>query len=83
MVCMHGSPSQAYERTQLSRVSENKDKQHLSADLPAAPVIDVNGNNQTTAEELLTHERRTAWLVLSFAGQINNKTSVDLNPDLL
>lgn len=42
--------------------------------LPAAPVIDVDGNTQTAAEELLTHERQTRWLDLSYDGQISNST---------
>lgn len=40
-------------------VSKSKDKRRLSARLPAARVIDVDGNAQTAAEELLTHERQT------------------------
>lgn len=60
VACVCSLPSQACEGTQLRCVSENKDKQHLSADLPAAAVIDVNGNNHMTVEELLTHERQTA-----------------------
>lgn len=61
-------------------VSESKDKHRLSARLPAARVIDVDGNAQTAAEELLTHERQTRWLPLSFDGQISNGTHVQLTP---
>lgn len=57
-----------------------KDKHRLSACLPAAPVIDVDGNTQTAAEELLTHERQTRWLAPSFDGQISNRRSVHLSP---
>lgn len=49
----------ARKRVQLLHVSESEDKHRLSACLPAARVIDVDGNTQTAAEELLTHERQT------------------------
>lgn len=61
-------------------VSKSKDKQRLSGCLPAAPVIDVNGNTQMAADELLTHERQTTWLPLSFDRQIRNKIKVHLTP---
>lgn len=58
-VLVHALPLCAHKRVQWWHVSENKDKQHLSACLPAAPVIDVDGNTQMAAKELLTRERQT------------------------
>jgi len=71
--------SRAYECV-LLRVSESKDKHCLSACLPAAAVIDVDGNTETTAEELLTHERQTPRLALSFDGKISNRRDVQFSP---
>lgn len=59
VVHVQGLPSCARKRIQLLHVSESKDKHRLSACLQAAPMIDVNPNTQTAAEELLTHERQT------------------------
>lgn len=46
------------------RVSERKDKQALSACLPAAPVMDVDSNTRRAKGQLLTHERQTPLLAL-------------------
>lgn len=78
LVCAHCLRSCAHKRVQLLHMSESKDKHSLSACLPAAPVIDVDGNVQTAAEELLTHERQTRWLALSFDGLISNSRRVQL-----
>lgn len=80
LVYVQGLRSCAYERVQLLHVSESKDKHRLSACLPAAPVIDVDGNTQTAAEELVTHERQTKWLAISFDGQITKSRGVWLSP---
>lgn len=59
LVYVAGLRSCARKRVQLLHVSESEDKHRLSACLPAARVIDVDGNTETAAEELLTHERQT------------------------
>lgn len=83
LVCVFGGCGLrpcARKRVQLLLVSESKDKRRLSACLPAARVIDVDGNTQTTAEEPLTHERQTKRLAPSFDGQISNSRRVQSNP---
>lgn len=54
-------------------MSESKDKHGLSACLPAAPVIDVDGNAQAAAEELNSpmKDKLDDWLCLLMDKQLS------------